>query len=245
MVGHSFTTLFVNLAERSTAVSNYMVLAVSTTIVSIFAIDIVVARGELKPLIFDLERGTLAWAIAGGIALTVAVSSLFHALSLGPAIVVVPIYGMFIIGGSLLGVLFLGEPMTWNKIVGLAAAVLGVVLISIRERGRPETLSEFSPLICHCQSCIVTTDAEESRALETGSGGGASHLISKRYIARRTQPEVARSLLFISRTCRCRYPNLDRCALQSRPTRVILASLVIQPKDGDVDEQDRLPDRGA
>lgn len=49
----------------------------------------------------------------------------------GPANVVVPIYGMFIIGGSLLGVLFLGEPMTWNKIVGLAAAVIGVVLISI------------------------------------------------------------------------------------------------------------------
>ncbi|HEY6655872.1 MAG TPA: EamA family transporter [Methyloceanibacter sp.] len=104
---------------------------VSTTIVSIAAIAIVAVRGELKPLIFDLERGTLAWAIGGGIALTVAVSSLFHALSLGPANVVVPIYGMFIIGGSLLGVLFLGEPMTWNKIVGLAAAVLGVVLISI------------------------------------------------------------------------------------------------------------------
>ena len=102
-----------------------------SAIVSIFAIGIVVARGELQSLIFDLERGTLAWAIAGGIALTVAVSSLFHALSLGPANVVVPIYGMFIIGGSLLGVLFLGEPMTWNKIVGLAAAVLGVVLISI------------------------------------------------------------------------------------------------------------------
>jgi len=131
MVGYSLTTLFVKLAERSGAVSNYMVLAVSTTIVSIFAIGIVIGRGELKPLVFDLERGTLAWAIAGGIAFTVAVSSLFHALSLGPANVVVPIYGMFIIGGSLLGVLFLGEPMTWNKIVGLAAAVLGVVLISI------------------------------------------------------------------------------------------------------------------
>jgi bacterial/archaeal transporter family protein len=130
-VGYSFTTLFVKLAVQSGAVSNYMVLAVSTTIVSIFAIGIVIARGELKPLIFDLEQGTLAWGIAGGIALTIAVSSLFHALSLGPANVVVPIYGMFIIGGSLLGVLFLGEPMTWNKIVGLAAAVLGVVLISI------------------------------------------------------------------------------------------------------------------
>ena len=83
------------------------------------------------PLIYDLEKGTLAWAIAGGVALTVAVTSLFHALSLGVANVVVPIYGMFIVGGSLLGVLFLGESMTWNKIVGLAAVVIGVVLISI------------------------------------------------------------------------------------------------------------------
>lgn len=44
---------------------------------------------------------------------------------------VVPIYGMFIVGGSLLGVLFLGEPMTWNKIAGLVAAVIGVILIAL------------------------------------------------------------------------------------------------------------------
>jgi bacterial/archaeal transporter family protein len=131
MVGYSFTTLFTKLAERSGEVSSYMVLAVSSIIVPMLVIAIVALRGELRPLIYDLEKGTLAWAIAGGLALTIAVTSLFHALSLGPANVVVPIYGMFIVGGSLLGVLFLGEPMTWNKLVGLAAAVIGVVLISI------------------------------------------------------------------------------------------------------------------
>jgi len=131
MVGYSFTTLFTKLAERNSEVSDFMVLAISATIVSIFVLVLVAIRGELRPLVYDLEKGTLAWAIAGGIALTVAVTSLFYALSLGPANVVVPIYGMFILGGSLLGVLFLGEPMTWNKIVGLAAAVIGVVLISI------------------------------------------------------------------------------------------------------------------
>jgi len=131
MAGYSFTMLFAKLAERSGAVSTYMVLAVSTTIVPIVAITIVALRGELRSLIFELDRAPLLWAIAGGVALTIAVSSLFHALSLGPANVVVPIYGMFIIGGSLLGVLFLGEPMTWNKIVGLIAAVAGVVLISL------------------------------------------------------------------------------------------------------------------
>jgi transporter family protein len=108
-----------------------MVLAVSTTIVSIFAVAVVAMRGELKPLLLDLERPPLLWAIAGGIALTIAVSSLFHALSLGPSNVVVPIYGMFIVGGSLLGVLFLEEPMSWNKVAGLVFAVIGVVLISL------------------------------------------------------------------------------------------------------------------
>jgi len=131
MVGYSFTTLFVKLAERSGSASVYMVLAVTTTIVSIVAIAIVAMRGELKPLLLELERPPLLWAIAGGIALTIAVSSLFHALSLGPANVVVPIYGMFIVGGSLLGILFLGEPMPWQKIAGLIAAAIGVILIAL------------------------------------------------------------------------------------------------------------------
>jgi len=89
MVGYSFTTLFTKLAERSGDVSSFMVLAVSTIIVPIFVLSIVAIRGELKPLIYNLEKGTFLWAVAGGLALTVAVTSLFHALSLGPANVVV------------------------------------------------------------------------------------------------------------------------------------------------------------
>lgn len=131
MAGYSLMTLFVKLAERSGTVSTYMVLAVSTTIVAIFAIAIVAWRGELKTLILEIETPPLLWAIAGGIALTVAVSSLFHALSLGPSNIVVPIYGMFIVGGALLGVLVLGEAMPWHRVVGLVAAVAGVILISI------------------------------------------------------------------------------------------------------------------
>ena len=107
MAGYSLMTLFVKLAERSGNVTTYMVLAVSTTIVAIFAIGVVAWRGELKALIFDLETPPLLWAIAGGIALTVAVTALFHALSLGPANIVVPVYGMFIVGGAVLGVVVL------------------------------------------------------------------------------------------------------------------------------------------
>ncbi len=55
MAGYSFMTLFVKLAERSSEVSTYMVMAVSATIVSIVAIAIVALRGELKPLLFELS----------------------------------------------------------------------------------------------------------------------------------------------------------------------------------------------
>jgi len=45
MAGYSLMTLFVKLAERSGSASTYMVLAVSTTIVAIFAIAVVAVRG--------------------------------------------------------------------------------------------------------------------------------------------------------------------------------------------------------
>ena len=131
MAGYSFMTLFVKLAERSGEVSTFVVMAVSTSIVAVSAFSIVALRGELKPLLFELERPPLLWAIAGGVALAIAVNALFHALSLGPANVVVPIYGMFIIGGSLLGIVFLGEPMAWHKLAGLIAAVIGIILIAL------------------------------------------------------------------------------------------------------------------
>jgi bacterial/archaeal transporter family protein len=131
MAGYSFMTLFVKFAERSGEASTYMVMAVSTSIVAVTAFSIVALRGELKPLLFELERPPLLWAIAAGVALAIAVNALFHALSLGPANVVVPIYGMFVIGGSLLGVMFLGEPMAWHKLAGLIAAVAGIILIAL------------------------------------------------------------------------------------------------------------------
>ena len=54
MAGYSLMTLFVKLAERSGSATTYMVLAVSTTIVAIFAILVVALRGELKPLLLEI-----------------------------------------------------------------------------------------------------------------------------------------------------------------------------------------------
>jgi transporter family protein len=58
------------------------------------------------------------------------VTSLFQALSLGPASIVVPIYGMFIIGGATLGMLVLREPITVYKLVGIGLATASIYFIT-------------------------------------------------------------------------------------------------------------------
>lgn len=43
---------------------------------------------------------------------------------------VVPVYGMFIVGGALLGLIVLGEPMTVKRILGMVLAVADVLLVA-------------------------------------------------------------------------------------------------------------------
>lgn len=78
----------------------------------------------------DFLKPGVLYAYAAGTALTVAVGSLFKGLSLGPASIVVPVYGMFIVGGAVLGVLVLGEPMTAKRALGMLLAIAGVLLVA-------------------------------------------------------------------------------------------------------------------
>lgn len=130
MAGYSTTTLLVKLAARTGQIGVHAVLAIATTVVAISAWAMAYASGQLSSrLLTELTPATL-YALATGAALTIAVSSLFRALALGPASVVVPIYGMFILGGAVLGITFLGEAFTFQKTVGLVLAIIGVVLVA-------------------------------------------------------------------------------------------------------------------
>lgn len=131
MASYSATTLFVKLATRNHVLPVFNVLAVSVLIVAVSVWVITISAGMWSRQVVVSFRSTDGlWTLAAGAALTIAVSSLFRALSLGPASVVVPIYGMFIIGGSVLGVLVLGEAVTPMKALGLTLAVAGVVLLA-------------------------------------------------------------------------------------------------------------------
>lgn len=128
MTGYSATTLLVKFATR-TGLPSTVVVAIATSMVTATCWLIVAARGQTLQLFDSLGTTGGAWSIAAGVAMAIAVTSLFQALQLGPATVVVPVYGMFIVGGFVLGVIFLGEMMTLSKILGVGACVAGIYLI--------------------------------------------------------------------------------------------------------------------
>jgi transporter family protein len=71
-----------------------------------------------------------AYALGAGVFLTVGVLSYFYALSIGPVSVVTPIFGLFLVGSAVVGMVALGEPVTARKLAGLGCAGLAVYLTS-------------------------------------------------------------------------------------------------------------------
>ena len=130
MAGYSATTLFMKLAMRAGAPSSFAVLAVAVVIVAVSAWTMALWRGDIRTFVMQGFGPAFFWSCATGVVLAIAVISLFRALALGPASVVVPIYGMFIVGGAVLGIIFLKEPLTWQKVAGIGVAVVGVYLIA-------------------------------------------------------------------------------------------------------------------
>ena len=131
MVGYSLTTLFMKLAIREGRFTGFLVLAIATSMTASTAITICVTRDETRGMtLADFVSPSAFWAYGTGAAMALGVAALFRGLSLGPASVVVPIYCMFSAGGAALGILFLHEPLSLRKLIGIALAALSVYLIA-------------------------------------------------------------------------------------------------------------------
>ena len=68
---------------------------------------------------------------AMGVLLTVGLLSYYRALELGPVSVVVPIYGLFIVVSSLVGIVVFDEPVTPRNVAAIALSVVAIALMSI------------------------------------------------------------------------------------------------------------------
>jgi bacterial/archaeal transporter family protein len=135
MVGYSFVALLVKLATASGRFSGFFVLMISASMVVISSATIAFLRGDMKALSWsNLATADGAFLLGTGVALVVAVVSYFFALSEGPASIVVPIFGIFIVGGAVLGLLFLHEPLTLRKAIGILLAIASIYLIAGQQK---------------------------------------------------------------------------------------------------------------
>jgi transporter family protein len=126
MVSYSFVFLFGKLAMEELPAFTVMTIAVSFVMVA--SVLVTAATGDWQ--LTSVTDTHVLFAYAAGLTLTGAVVGYFRALSTGPASVVVPIYGMFIAGGAILGIVFLNEPASPKKLLGLGLATVAVLLIS-------------------------------------------------------------------------------------------------------------------
>ncbi|PSP31165.1 multidrug transporter [Halobacteriales archaeon QH_10_67_22] len=103
-------------------VSNVILVGVGT---------VIVAATEPEPLSY-LGHPKMAYVAAAGVCLTVGISAYYRALELGPVSIVVPIFAMFIVTSSVVGILFLEEALTLRRGLGI---VLGMVAVYLTASG--------------------------------------------------------------------------------------------------------------
>ncbi|EMA36174.1 EamA family transporter [Halococcus hamelinensis] len=124
LVGYSIFTPLASLAIRSAPSS---VVAVVANGILLFA-AVAVSLYEGDQFLTYLTGRTGIYMVAAGVFLAVGILAYYRALAAGPVSVVTPIFGMFLVGSSLLSILFLNESFTLQKGAGIVLAVVAVYL---------------------------------------------------------------------------------------------------------------------
>lgn len=125
LVGYSVFTPLAQVATRE--VPSTVVALVANTVLALSALGVVLYTngGSFGRY---LTGTPLLYMLGAGAFLTVGILAYYRALSAGPISVVTPIYGMFLVGSSIIGIVLLGESVSIRKAVGIALAVVAVYL---------------------------------------------------------------------------------------------------------------------
>ncbi|MFA9414886.1 EamA family transporter [Natrinema sp. HArc-T2] len=78
-----------------------------------------------------LRHPRTPYILAMGVLLTIGLLTYYRALALGPVSIVVPIYGLFIVVSSVVGIVAFEETVTPRKIAAIALSVLAIALMSM------------------------------------------------------------------------------------------------------------------
>ncbi|QIB73854.1 EamA family transporter [Halogeometricum borinquense] len=78
-----------------------------------------------------LTHSKSKYVFAAGLCLTVGILAYYRALSIGQVSIVSPIFGMFLVLSSVIGIVFLNESLTARKALGIGLAIIAVYLVAV------------------------------------------------------------------------------------------------------------------
>ncbi|ERH07684.1 MAG: putative membrane protein [Halonotius sp. J07HN4] len=130
LVGYTLVPVLLRIATTGPdAVPSDVAVIISNTVLLLFATTIVI--GTDQQVTTHLSSPKLWYVVAGGLCLAVGILAYYRALALGPVSVVTPVFGMFLVTSSVVGIAVLGEALTARKTVGIGLAVIAVYLVTV------------------------------------------------------------------------------------------------------------------
>jgi transporter family protein len=126
MLGYTFVAPLMKVALGD--MPSNVVLLISNSML-VLSVGIVVAVTESEALTY-FSHPKIGYVVAGGVFLTVGIYAYYQALDTGPVSVVVPIFAMFIVTSSVIGILFFDEALSIQKGVGIALSMVAIYLVA-------------------------------------------------------------------------------------------------------------------
>lgn len=127
LIGYTFVPPLMSLATQDVPSDVATFGVASMLAVTSLALSLV----SREPVLQHLTSPSGTYVVLAGGFLTVSILAFFRALSAGPVSVVVPVFGLFLVTSSLVGVLILGEDLTLPKIAGSSLALLAIIVLSL------------------------------------------------------------------------------------------------------------------
>ena len=127
LVAYSLVAPLTKLATRDLPADT--VALVTNGMLALAALGLVVATD--KPIASALSHEHAPYMYAAGVCLAVGILAYYRALAAGPVSVVVPVFGLFLVASSVVGVVFLEETLTLRKGTGVLLAVVAVFLTTV------------------------------------------------------------------------------------------------------------------
>jgi transporter family protein len=126
-VAYSFVPPLVRVATRD--IPSAPAAFISNLVLVVVILAVVLVSG--RDVVSHMQSTASLYLYAAGLFLGVGILSYYRALELGPVSVVVPIFAMFIVGGSVIGYTVLDETITLTNGLGVLLGVAAVYLISL------------------------------------------------------------------------------------------------------------------